>query len=186
MKKRDSVARRLIIQGLLKRMETDPFDEITITQICQEAQVVRQTFYHHFEHKRQVLVEYLRSLALKHQQDHPPSSTDMAKNLTEFYLYLPFSRDLLQLLFRQGLFHVLVDVCEELSAGALFHLEIPSLHGRPEYDRYHQAFIASTITCVLRLWVENEFRETPEELSRLTIAFFAGAEAASSQTPSLQ
>ena len=40
---RETQACRLLTQGLLKRMETDPFEEITVTQICQPGRPITGT-----------------------------------------------------------------------------------------------------------------------------------------------
>lgn len=57
-----SRTQKSIIDALLKLMEEDNFDEITITQIAQEAEVARRTFYLNYSTKSDVLASYIKSL----------------------------------------------------------------------------------------------------------------------------
>ena len=171
---RETQACRLLTQGLLKRMETDPLEEITVTQICQEAQVARQTYYRNYGSKTQILARHLRSLTLAYQRTYPPSPTDMEGNLRTLFSHLPVSRDLLVLLQRQRLFHLVEESFVALVPQTFAQLARPPLLGQVRYDRYHTAFTAATVACVLRQWVEGGFQERPQELADLTIAFFQG------------
>lgn len=171
---RETQARRLLTQGLLKRMATDPFEEITVTQICQEAQVARQTYYRNYRSKVEILSQHLQGLTLAYQRAHPPSPTDMEGNLRTLFSHLPFSRELLELLRRQGLFHLVEESFAALLPQTFAQLAQPPLLGQVKYNRYFSAFTAATVACVLRQWVEGGFRESPQELAALTIAFFQG------------
>ena len=44
-----------LVAALYQLMERDTYQDLTITQICQEAEVTRQTFYRHFQTKQDVL-----------------------------------------------------------------------------------------------------------------------------------
>lgn len=171
---RETQARRLLVQGLLKRMRTDPFEQITVTQICQEAQVARQTYYRNYQSKRQMIAQHLRALTADYQRTWPPSPTDMEGNLTNFFRHLPFSRELLTLLQRHDLFYLVEESFVSLVPQTFSHLATAPLLGEARYDRYYAAFTGSTVACLLRLWVEGGFQESPQELAALAIAFFQG------------
>ncbi len=46
-------------------LETVPYEKIIVSEICQRAQVTRQTFYRHFENKQSVAVWYFKEEAAR-------------------------------------------------------------------------------------------------------------------------
>lgn len=174
-KPRKSQTRRLMAEGLARLMEREDFEEITVTQICQEAQVVRQTYYRNYENKRQILEGYLRDLILDYQETWPPSATDMEENLRNLYAHLPFPKTLLELLSRQGLFFLVEEACFQMIPEMFTPRPPAGLSHIPCFSRYYAAMIASAITGILRLWTQGGFQERPEELAAMSIAYFQGA-----------
>ena len=55
-------SKKAISSALLKVMEIYSYNEITVTQITQEAGLSRKTFYRHFNDKEQVLNYYFAAL----------------------------------------------------------------------------------------------------------------------------
>jgi len=168
------VSQQLIVDALLKLMECWPFSNITVSQICQEAKVARQTFYRHYQDKFEVIEQHLFRLALKYKEINTPSVSDIVGNLTTMYLKPPFPRELLVMLKKHDLFHLIEQCCLEVAPLILPETRLEPLLASEKYDRYHIGFVAATVTCVLRLWVEGGFAETPEELAALSFAFFSG------------
>lgn len=167
-------SRRLIEDALLRLMKREAFKDITVTQICQEAQVARQTFYRYYRSSAEVLEQHIFDLWKRHQEAHSPFSDDLAEVLLTMYQNLPLSRELLETLGKNNLFYL-----EEQAEREVYMLQsadapLRRLLSSELYDRYFVAFIASTINCVLRLWTEGGFKESPRELADLTLIFFAG------------
>jgi AcrR family transcriptional regulator len=52
-------SRNRVRDALLRLMKKYPYKDITITQICQEAQIVRQTYYRNFDVKDDILEYHL-------------------------------------------------------------------------------------------------------------------------------
>ena len=51
---------RLIDQTLLNLLKTESFEQVTVQQICLEAEIGRSTFYHHYVDKF-TLLEHLNN-----------------------------------------------------------------------------------------------------------------------------
>ena len=51
------ISRRMIREGLFRLLAKKKISEISITELCKEAQVNRTTFYHHYEIPQDVLAE---------------------------------------------------------------------------------------------------------------------------------
>ena len=65
---RPHVTEQLIADALLALMKQYPFDDITITQICQEAQVSRQSYYRNYNDKQEILYRYFKERWLTFQE----------------------------------------------------------------------------------------------------------------------
>ena len=55
-------SREWLIQALLELMEEMPYSKITILTICRRADLSRQTFYHFFRDKEDILHFYFRRI----------------------------------------------------------------------------------------------------------------------------
>lgn len=56
-------SKKMLMNGLIKLMETYDFSVITVTQICQEAGLSRRTFYRLYNTREDILDEYMSTLA---------------------------------------------------------------------------------------------------------------------------
>lgn len=56
-------SKKMLMNGLIKLMETYDFSMITVTQICQEAGLSRRTFYRLYNTREDILDEYMSTLA---------------------------------------------------------------------------------------------------------------------------
>ena len=56
-------SKRMLMDGLIKLMETYDFSIITVTQICQEAGLSRRTFYRLYNTREDILNGYMSTLA---------------------------------------------------------------------------------------------------------------------------
>lgn len=54
--------RKALYQAFLKLMKSKPFEQIKVSDICNEALVNRSTFYDHYTDKYDLLEEYINSL----------------------------------------------------------------------------------------------------------------------------
>lgn len=164
---------KMITQATLSLMRKYPFGEITVTMICQEADVSRQTFYRKFKDKTEVIESYFTELSLDFTTSFTPSKTDYKANLTNLFTNLPYPADVLKLLLDNNLFYVaekaFCKICKNNIC--LFNAKILN----DKYLKYHIDFIASTISSIIRLWIEGGMQETKEELAKLAIIFFKGS-----------
>ena len=71
-----------IKEGLLKLLEATPFDKLTVTSLCKEAEITRATFYLHYDDLSAVIDELINE-ALQLANTNPTSDflTDVKKML---------------------------------------------------------------------------------------------------------
>ena len=98
---------KMITQATLELMKQYPFSEITVTMICQEADVSRQTFYRKFKDKKEVIENYFTQLTQNFTAAFKPSATDYKDNLKELFNNFPYPPDILLLLLKNDLFFVM-------------------------------------------------------------------------------
>ena len=167
-------SRKRITNALLSLMERLPYHEITITQICQEAQIVRQTYYRNFSQKDDILRLHVASL-LKEYFDKYYIPDDTPTRLVNLFTYMLQNRTFLLLTSKNKLFFAIEEGISQ-NITKFFPFEYTSEIGEKKFQRYVIGFISATICSLLSLWVENDFRESPEELSSLAQKFMGGLE----------
>ena len=160
-----SRARNQSTASVLRLLERELFDEITITQICQEAQIARATFYRNFETKRDVIRYMLiRDIAQYQSRGYVPH--DMQDAITDFFRYMPYSRELLKVLERNRMFSVFDDMYAYWEQ--VYNEEKDSLFPHDEVDDdYLREYFKAVPVGLLKVWTERDFRETPEQLAEL-------------------
>lgn len=166
-------SKTMITAGLLKLLETEPYHEITVTQICQEAKIVRQTFYRNFDYRKDVLDYYFETEFMKLMSEMPDTG-DGRENMRRMFAVFPIPRHILMLLKRQQIFYILEEnmrriISEESRKSYIFC----DLLGNPVYQAYQNNVIAAAISTVLSTWVDREFCESPEELARILAELIA-------------
>lgn len=165
-------SRDRIREALLALMIQYPYKDITITQICQEAQIVRQTYYRNFEQKDDILRFHLDYMVHHFFADYFRED-DTRTQLRTFFEYMLRSRDFLVLASENRLFFMIEDVITQNIAG---FLNIRQIAGTDEtkLKKYVTRFIAATICSLLSLWVADRFDESPDMMSALAQRFLAG------------
>ena len=169
-----SRSEELIEEGLLGLLASMPLKDVTVTAICRNAGVSRQTFYRYFDTPADALDQYLYNTVIKYTVKHPPSATDPAGNVREFFTNLPFDKDLLEMIGRNNLFPRLEKVMCFSSPLISRAIKAPV---DEEYERmkpYFDHFASSTYAMVLQIWTAGGFKERPEELADLVNMFFSG------------
>ena len=162
-------SRKLIINGMLSLMTNEPYDLITITQICLQAQIVRKTFYRHFKNKEDVLDEYIEMLYSDYinMLKSLPEKNTFSITLTYFQFWEKHI-DFLQLLYKNNLLLLILKKYDIL---------LPELSKEFQCMKSNDEVIADYITSyssggywkLLCKWIERNFKETPLELANIHI-----------------
>lgn len=74
---------KLLIDALFKLLKEKPFENIKLTEICEEAMVHKTTFYHHFEDKYDLL-----KFAIMELQKNMLEQINETENIFSYYLNL--------------------------------------------------------------------------------------------------
>lgn len=164
----------LITKALLKLMESKQYNDITVTEICRVAEVVRQTFYRNFETKLDILDYYLENLFEEYTSKYLKEENDMYAQLKSFFDYSLYYKDFFLLIETNNLFLLLdKSITKNLENYCILPKVSESIDDS-KLDMYVLGFISSTVCSILSLWVKNNFKESPEKLAQLARIFFSG------------
>lgn len=165
-------SKRALVTALYQLMARDNYHDLTITQICQEADVTRQTFYRHFQTKQNVLAYDFQASFQAHVARYPDQG--IQANLNHIFQDPPVNRDKLRLLKRHSLFFLLGEHMVDFLKKHTWQYAFTPLLGTERYQTYQEHFIAATLLTLLSCWTNNDFVETPEELTALALCMLGG------------
>lgn len=162
-----------IIAGLFEAMKVDDFSLITVTQIAQEAEIGRKTFYRYFKNKEEVLERSVELLFLEYAAFEKNYFASDYETLIYYHfafwrkyskqLKILYQNDLMFYVFRQYQKHV-----PQLNAAYIRQEKLS-----PNVAKYANAFTTGIFWSILYTWVEHGARETPTELAKICSDFLS-------------
>ncbi|WP_180272774.1 TetR/AcrR family transcriptional regulator [Konateibacter massiliensis] len=161
-------SQRWIADSLIRLLENYSFSEITITQICQEANLVRKTFYRNFESKEDVLHYVLDELFGEFQQKNEISAAATFEIFTHYYEFWASEKQLLTYLHRDGLFYLLNQKYIEYADSIRMYLLQANNDIQTGLEPYAIRFIAGGMVAILEHWLVCGFDESIDSLTKLT------------------
>ena len=161
-------SRRWITKALLELMMAKPYEKISITEIAEEADVVRRTFYRNFESKEDVIKTYIESIfkgfISSVKENETLDTQEVAKG---FFEYMNRHKVFLKLLHEHDMFDLILHVFEE----RIFeNQESDWLDPSKENDmfvKYSRSFFIAGLWYMLETWLKSGMLETPEELASI-------------------
>ncbi len=159
-----------IADSVVRLLETYSFQEITVTQICQEAQLVRKTFYRNFETKEDVLHYILDHLFESFQGKIDIYTMEPFEIFTHYYEYWAEKKQLLTYLHRDDLFYILTKKYIEYADSIRLHFLFMKgdINKQTGLEPYVVHFIAGGMVAILEHWLELDFKESIATLTSLT------------------
>lgn len=153
---RNTWVKEHLTSALLELLEQKPIAEISISELCEKAQVGRSSFYRNYQDKEDIVRQYLQKLTsqwAKRLKIQPgPSAREIIQAL---FSHFDSHRDLYGLLNRQGLIYLLKDI----------FLEIFGFNPQQELSAaYSSAYLAYFLYGWVEVWFARGMKDTPEEL----------------------
>ena len=165
-------SREWLVDALLFLMEKQNYAKISVKDICNKADLSRQTFYNFFKCKDDIIrfcihqcyAEMMESLSEK----TPVKLADITKQLTET-LYR--NQRLMRLIVLHGLDYLLE--IELVSVIQVFAAQMSS-GSEGELDLYATAFLSGAIAHMILYWFKAEKPASQEQLSELLYSILTG------------
>ena len=160
-----------LMSALIVLMGKKKLEELTISEICQEADVNRNTFYSHYSSVRELFEEmngkYMEALfASAKVFDEPNDST--IKNLVNVLDKMKEKGNLTKIIFSESnsIKHLNTLLQILFPTSIIDNLKIENL----SLDECH-AFLIGGITSLSLRWIENDFQESPKNFGRKIFNF---------------
>lgn len=168
--------RKLLQNALINLLRRKLLAKIQIKEIVEEADVSRTTFYQHFETKEHLLFSLIDDLFAKihtvvFQEQESSEGLDVLQLLTSSYeqwlLHSEELRWVLQVENKDLLIAALRVHIKTLKQEVYKHT-VPNPAFRV-YDEYEFSFVAGGVYMLLKDWVDNDMRESPETMGKITL-----------------
>ena len=160
-----------LMSALIVLMGKKKLEELTISEICQEADVNRNTFYSHYSSVRELFEEmngkYMEALfASAKVFDEPNDST--IKNLVNVLDKMKEKGNLTKIIFSESnsIKHLNTLLQILFPTSIINNLKIENL----SLEECH-AFLIGGITSLILRWIENDFQESPKNFGRKIFNF---------------
>ncbi|NLY77276.1 MAG: TetR/AcrR family transcriptional regulator [Tissierellia bacterium] len=160
-------SQKWISNALLELMKEKPYKKITITEICNKANLVRETFYRNFSSKDAV-VKYCLELKFNEFLDSvmiDRNNLDLYDIGIHYFTYWKNEKEFLKILIDNKLINIILD-----NFSQRLNLIIDQLIRKKESlqaRNYIVDMYAGATTILLIKWIQNNCKESPEEMARI-------------------
>lgn len=168
--RRVRMTKKMMKDAMLELMENQPLEKISVTDICENADVNRSTFYAYYEDAGQLLAEIendvLNQLPVSPDTIDGYSDTKFLNTLETFFEYVRDNERLFRILIVQrdsSSFHLklLNTVMEKYS--------IPKNQNGTKPDRYAYLFCLSGVMGIMKEWIVDGFPVSPREFAQIAL-----------------
>ena len=168
--------KQALADSLKKLLQKKPLDKITVTDIAEDCQVNRQTFYYHFRDIYD-LVEWFYIREVSKLIDRDRSYATWQEDLRRVFQYIldnrtlvlrtypSASRDLLEEAIQHTLHQLLLDVVEDCAAGRA---------ARQVDKEFLARFYTYSLTGLILDWIGESMKEPPEAIIRRLDTLLSG------------
>lgn len=162
--------------ALLELLEKQPIEKITVTDICEKADVNRSTFYSYYEDIGQLLLEVeddvLNSLPVSPDSTSVDIDGRFLSALEEFFNYVRENERLFRLLIVQrdssSFNHRLINSVME-------RYRKPSSTGDKLLDRYAYVYCINGVIGIMKEWINGNFSISTRDFTQMAFQMSAKA-----------
>lgn len=175
MKKQDitynDTVKEALAVALIQIMMEKKISTISISEIVEKAGVSRSSFYRNFDNKEEILIDYIQKRYKTYFKKELNSTlpTDMQTFLLYRFKFIRYHKNYFIALRKNNLLNYLFeemdhDLANFLSGNRCFK------------SPYHKAVFASCSAGIIRQWIDNNFKESEQEIIDLHITLSASIE----------
>ena len=161
----NETVREALAISLLRLMEKQDFNKISITEIASIAGVGRSSFYRNYESKEELLCDYIINLYKKYFNDkNVPQTIQEAKSIDDFLIprfqFIYIYRNIFTTLYNSGTLYYFFNKIEQDF--------LLILCGQDDnISSYYCAMFAGSCASIIRHWIERNFKESVKEMTEL-------------------
>lgn len=156
---RNAYVLKHVTASVLKFLQERPLNDISISEICDNAAIGRTSFYRNFDSKEDVIKKYIKEIIDEWEQSYKKiDDGSNAKRFGSFFQHLKDHSDFFFLLKQRGLMYLFLDVYMELNGP------------KPEDENmgaYTKSFIAYGIYGWIEEWITRGMQESAATMADL-------------------
>lgn len=162
-------SKNMLAQGLIELLREEAYKDITVTKLCDCAQIARRTFYRNFDAIEDVLVYAIAGIMdefVKELNAHVYG--DLQAVATVYFTFWERHTRLLLLLSKNNLIHIVftqyIHYLHQFPKTLWLNGEIP-----PDEESFavRLAYLSGGLWSVLTYWISSGCKQTPAELAGL-------------------
>ncbi len=165
--RRVQMTKLLLKTALMELMQEKPFEQITIKELCEQADLNRTTFYLHFNDQRDVLKEIERE-TMEKTVDFMKNVSPDADTIDLVETFLSYIKDN-ELVFRTLMLRTeSKPFRQEFIAYTLGYIRgnLP-YYGDPEHERYVLTFLMEGSSHIIIEWMRQDFDLPARDIAQL-------------------
>lgn len=153
-------SQHMISDALFSLMKRKPFQQITVTEICEEAAIGRKTFYRNFELREDVIDFKLDLMCEEYKKEL--ISLPLEQYLYHHFAYIQKNADYFIVLYKNGLSSLAYEKFSVLLPDTM-----PIWSENPMEQEYRSAYIIAGIEAIQRVWISRGCAESIEEVVKI-------------------
>lgn len=164
---------RQLEQGLLKAMSQHHYDEISVSDLCEQIGIPRKSFYRYFSGKDGALHALIDHTLLEYEgftvslNDGKPRSYQ--KDLERFFLFWRQQKPLLDALARSSLSGVLIERAIDHALSEVGSPRRYLLHHAPEYRAHATMFGVCGLMSIVVGWHGDNYFQDPQQMAQIAV-----------------
>ncbi|MEM8859776.1 MAG: TetR/AcrR family transcriptional regulator [Chloroflexota bacterium] len=170
--------RKLLQDALFELLKKKPLAKIQIKEITEMAELSRPTFYKQFDTKEELLFSHVDDVLAQisaevFSEAQNGHRVDMVTLVTTFFRQWQKHKQLLRWIFQVENKDLVFNAFQSQLRGIklMFDQFVPPLDLAQEYEDYLTGFLSGGMYMLIRTWVDNDMRESPEKMASLTFMF---------------
>lgn len=170
------ISKFLLKEGLLRLLKREHISSVSVSELCQEAQINRTTFYRYYHTPGDVLQEialdYVKEFS--DQAGSSPKAKDIQAYILHLCIFLYDRADMVKLFMRNDAGVDLAKIFQALSEEFLGSRSV-LYRGHAADDTtlaLMNTFFSSGMYALIRQWLTEDISKTPEEIADLLSCSF--------------
>ena len=173
---RVALSKRMLKDGLMVLLQKKHIDNISISELCEKAQINRTTFYRHYQTPHDVLMEIEFDFAKEFRDVPmlPKDANDLRIYVVRMCEFVYENRELIKLFISNNMDRDFLAIFQNLSDSFLKTRTI-RYKGRVADEstmRRMSAFVGCGGYALIRQWLVEGMPKTPEEIADLILGSF--------------
>lgn len=150
-------SREMIADALFQLMKRKAFEQISVTEICEEAAIGRKTFYRNFELREDVIDYRLDQMVEEYEKELEELSLE--EQLRHHFEYVQRNQDAFVTLYRNNL-----NWMSARRFSILLPKTMPVWSENEIEQEYRCGYIMAGIEAVQKIWIDRGCRESIDEI----------------------